>query len=118
MNGDQDLRRRDRILLGILYGVPLVGNSHNFFTVLFALWPARAGTSIRPMGLALWVCLVGVATPIVGISVAAIIPFFRRTSSLILWSSFICALLSCTPFFTGLVTYRFIVNHHHLIESK
>ena len=118
MSGDQDLRRRDRILLGILYGVPLIGNVNNFFTVLFALWPVPAGTSVRPMGLALWIGLVGVATPIVGVSAASIVPFLRRTSPLILWSSFICALLSCTPFFTGLFTYRFIVNHHHLIESK
>jgi hypothetical protein len=115
---NQGVSRSDRILLAVHTGIPVAGNLQAITTVVYALWSLPPGTNIRPMGLAMWIILVGIGTPIVGISVAIVTPFLRRTRPLILWSAFFCALLSCTPLFTGMLTYRYIVEHHRLVDSK
>jgi len=70
------------------------------------------------MGLSCLIGVSGIITPVLVILTVLLMIFLRRKSPLLLWSALLSALLSCTPFFSGLAVYNFVVDYHGLVEMK
>src|SRR5476651_94425 len=87
-----------RGLLVWLYGIPLAGNLNVIASVYGTLESVPSGTLIRPMGLALWIGVVGIGTAICGVSLGGLTVVLWRRVPLLLLSGFVSALLSLTPF--------------------
>jgi hypothetical protein len=106
-----------RGLLLWLYGIPMAGNLNVVLSVWSTLHSVPSGTSIRPMGLALWIGVVGIGTAICGIGLGGVTVVVRRKVPLLLLSGLASALLSLTPFWTGIVFFRWFAAYRGLILS-
>jgi len=95
-----------RILLFLLYGIPAAGTLNNFFSILTVLLQVPAGTSIRPMGLAMWVLLVAAVTAAAG-GVLCIITVIWWRKVPVLWINGVLAMPLCTaPYWVGIYFFR------------
>ncbi|HUR38759.1 MAG TPA: hypothetical protein VM222_04675 [Planctomycetota bacterium] len=106
-----------RGLLLWLWGIPLVGNFNVLCSVYTTLHSVPPGTSVRPMGLALWLGLVSVGTAVCGVGLGGLTAFLWRKVPLLLLSGCASAALSLTPFWVGTSFFRWFAATRGLILS-
>jgi len=84
------------------------------YTTLHSVPP---GTSIRPMGLALWLGLVSLGTAVCGVDLGGLTVVVWRKVPLLLLSGIAAALLSLTPFWVGTSFFRWFAAFRGLLLS-
>ena len=106
-----------RLLLSLLYGIPIAGILNTMSSIVWVLHSAPPGTAIRPMGLAVYLFLVEVFTLLSG-GILSIVTIIRWRKEPVLWLNAVAALaLSVTPLWLGVYFFRWFAAYRGLVLS-
>lgn len=94
-------RRKTGWTLFGLTAIPIAGNLNVVCSVWASLNGLAPGSYVRPMGLALWITVVGLGTAVLGLAAGSLAIGFHRRNPVVIVSGLACILGSFAPWWVG-----------------
>jgi hypothetical protein len=115
MDASEETPRGKKILLLALYGPAVTGLLNNVCSILGVLLQAPRGMTIRPMGLALWIAVIGLVSAVAGILIGAVVIVRCRRQPVIWLNALVAIALSLSPYPIGVWLFRWVASSRGLI---